>query len=212
MRKVDSEAARPEAPHDGAVIYRTDLNAVEVYDDAEQQWLSSGAPQQQLAVVGEVKMWLAGSIPEGYLMLDGSEVERGIYPALFALWGTTFGVGDSTLTFNLPDMRSRLPIGAGTFAALATADALTETARTLQHSHGAGTLAAASAGAHTHDAGTLSAGLSSDRLAGALGRATQTITGNTGSNGAHTHTVNGTTAISGAAALPYFAVNFIVKH
>lgn len=220
VRKVDSAANRPEAPHDGAIIWRTDLDALEIFDDETDQWLSTKASEQQLAVVGEVKMWLAGGIPAGYLLLDGRAVDRGDYADLFALWGTTFGAGDGSLTFTLPDMRSRLPIGAGTFAALATADALTESARTLRHSHGAGTIAGASAGAHAHtipaqillDQQNTTTGGTAGRLEGSAPNLSHNHGGATGSSGAHAHTVSGSTADSGASALPYFAVNFIVKH
>jgi microcystin-dependent protein len=45
------------------------------------------------------------SAPEGWAMCDGSEVSRTDYAALFAAIGTTYGVGDGSTTFNLPDMR-----------------------------------------------------------------------------------------------------------
>lgn len=45
------------------------------------------------------------SAPEGWAMCDGSEVSRTEYAALFAAIGTTYGVGDGSTTFNLPDMR-----------------------------------------------------------------------------------------------------------
>ena len=41
----------------------------------------------------------------GYLLCDGSAVSRTTYPALFASIGTTYGAGDGTTTFNLPDFR-----------------------------------------------------------------------------------------------------------
>lgn len=45
------------------------------------------------------------SSPEGWAMCDGSEVSRSDNAALFAAIGTTYGVGDGSTTFNLPDMR-----------------------------------------------------------------------------------------------------------
>lgn len=65
----------------------------------------------------------AGStIPGGWLECDGSAVSRTTYAALFAAIGTTWGVGDGSSTFNLPDLRGRTPIGAGTGT---TAEAVT---------------------------------------------------------------------------------------
>jgi len=54
------------------------------------------------------------SVPENYLLCDGSSLVREDYPELFAVIGTTWGdTGDPT-TFKLPDFRGRYPIGAGT--------------------------------------------------------------------------------------------------
>ena len=49
--------------------------------------------------------------PEGWLICDGSAVSRTAYSALFAAIGTTYGAGDGSTTFNLPDYRDRVPVG-----------------------------------------------------------------------------------------------------
>lgn len=51
------------------------------------------------------------SAPAGYLLCDGSAVSRSTYASLFTAIGTVHGVGDGSTTFNLPDMRGRLPVG-----------------------------------------------------------------------------------------------------
>lgn len=57
----------------------------------------------------------AGStIPTGWLECDGSAVSRTTYAALFTAIGTTWGTGDGSTTFNLPDMRGKVAIGSGT--------------------------------------------------------------------------------------------------
>ncbi len=53
------------------------------------------------------------SAPSGYLLCDGSAVSRSTYAALFSTIGTTYGAGDGSTTFNLPDLRGRYPLGAG---------------------------------------------------------------------------------------------------
>lgn len=54
----------------------------------------------------------AGSVaPVGYLICDGSAVSRTTYADLFAVIGTTYGTGNGSSTFNLPDMRGRVPVG-----------------------------------------------------------------------------------------------------
>jgi len=50
----------------------------------------------------------------GWLLSDGSAVSRTTYATLFAVVGTTYGAGDGSTTFNLPDLRGRVPMGAGT--------------------------------------------------------------------------------------------------
>ena len=55
--------------------------------------------------VGSVIMFAASTPPSGYLIANGAEVSRTTYAGLYAVIGTTFGDGDGSLTFNLPDMR-----------------------------------------------------------------------------------------------------------
>ncbi|RWZ78929.1 MAG: hypothetical protein EOT05_00085 [Candidatus Microsaccharimonas sossegonensis] len=48
--------------------------------------------------------------PSGYLLEDGSAVSRTTYAALFAVIGTTYGAGNGSTTFNLPDSRGRVAV------------------------------------------------------------------------------------------------------
>lgn len=50
------------------------------------------------------------TVPSGYLLEDGSAVSRTLYANLFAVIGTTFGSGDGSTTFNLPDSRGRTTV------------------------------------------------------------------------------------------------------
>lgn len=50
--------------------------------------------------------------PAGWLFCNGQPISRTTYAALFAMLGTTFGAGDSSTTFNLPDCRGRVILGA----------------------------------------------------------------------------------------------------
>lgn len=52
--------------------------------------------------------------PSGWLLEDGSAVSRVTYSSLFSVIGTTYGPGDGSTTFNLPDSRGRTVIGVGT--------------------------------------------------------------------------------------------------
>lgn len=53
------------------------------------------------------------SAPTGWLLCDGSAVSRATYAALFAAIGTTWGAGNGTTTFNIPDMTRRVSLGSG---------------------------------------------------------------------------------------------------
>lgn len=58
--------------------------------------------------VGISMEWNKSSVPSGYLLEDGRAVSRTTYSALFAVIGTTYGAGNGSTTFNLPDSRGRV--------------------------------------------------------------------------------------------------------
>lgn len=62
---------------------------------------------------GVVLPFAGSSIPNGWLLCDGSAVSRVVYPSLFNVIGETYGAGDGSTTFNLPDLREAVPKGAG---------------------------------------------------------------------------------------------------
>lgn len=66
---------------------------------------------------GEIKMWPSSSAPTGYVFCNGAAISRTLYATLFALIGTTFGSGDGSTTFNVPNFNDRMPIGAGSLYA-----------------------------------------------------------------------------------------------
>ena len=63
------------------------------------------------AMVGEVRMYGAPTPPEGWFNCDGSELSRVDYADLYSVIGTTFGDGDGSTSFNLPDFRDQVPGG-----------------------------------------------------------------------------------------------------
>lgn len=70
---------------------------------------------------GVVNMWMVGLAPTGWLLCDGTAISRTTYSALFDVLGVTYGVGDGSTTFNIPNMVNRVPVGkasTGTFATL----------------------------------------------------------------------------------------------
>lgn len=61
--------------------------------------------------VGAIMMWPLATPPTNWLILDGVAKSRTTYATLFALWGTTFGVGDGSTTFGIPSFPGRFPRG-----------------------------------------------------------------------------------------------------
>lgn len=96
------------------------------------------------ATPGDMKISAAIAAPAGWLLCDGRAVSRSTYSALFAAIGTSFGAGDGSTTFALPDCRGRSLIGAGAGTGL--------TARTLGATGGeeAHVVSAAELPSHAH--------------------------------------------------------------
>jgi microcystin-dependent protein len=63
--------------------------------------------------VGVITAFAGSAAPVGYLICDGAAVSRTIYAALFAIIGTTYGTGNGSTTFNVPDLRSKTIVGVG---------------------------------------------------------------------------------------------------
>ena len=78
--------------------------------------------------VGTIKPWGKATAPDGYLLCDGSAVSRSTYADLFAVISTTYGAGDSSTTFNVPDLQGKFPQGkSGTTSLAGTGGANTVT-------------------------------------------------------------------------------------
>jgi microcystin-dependent protein len=62
--------------------------------------------------IGEIKMFAGNFAPRGYAQCDGQLLQISMYTALFSILGTTYG-GDGRTTFQLPDLRGRVPMHRG---------------------------------------------------------------------------------------------------
>lgn len=61
--------------------------------------------------VGSISMYAGSTAPSGWLICDGSAVSRTDYADLFSVIGTTYGTGNGSTTFNLPNLKGRVPVG-----------------------------------------------------------------------------------------------------
>lgn len=73
--------------------------------------MSTQGAQLVLAAPGMIFDYAGSTAPTGFLFCDGAAVSRTTFARLFAVIGTTFGAGDGTTTFNLPDLRGRVVAG-----------------------------------------------------------------------------------------------------
>ncbi len=71
------------------------------------------APQVEFGVVGQIIATGSLTPPTGFLYANGAAVSRSLYSDLFSAIGTSYGVGDGSTTFNLPDLRGVFASGAG---------------------------------------------------------------------------------------------------
>ena len=166
--------------------------------------------QQNSAPTGGLMMWPTATAPSGWLMCNGQAVSRATFSALFALIGTTFGAGDGSTTFNLPDYRDRMPIGANTITAIAGTGG-SKDAVVVSHTHTA--TSSVSDPGHSHGlAGTFNLeGVGGGyNLAEPSGTSRST---NTATTGISVSTTVNSTGVSGTNANlpPYLGINFIIK-
>ncbi len=78
---------------------------------------ANAASGRAAVLPGTVIAWAANSAPSGYLLCNGASVSRSTYAALFGVIGTTYGAGDGSSTFQLPNLTDRVIQGHGTAGA-----------------------------------------------------------------------------------------------
>lgn len=162
---------------------------------------------------GSVIPYAGSTAPANWLLCAGQAVSRTTYKALFDVIGSTYGSGDGSTTFNLPDLRGRVPAGkddmGGTAASRLTSTTITSGATTLGNNGGAQThtLTEAQIPAHTHTTesaygGAVSGGRLSNANSGGSGTSAfsyfNTSSG-TGGGGAHNN------------VQPTIILNYIIK-
>ena len=154
--------------------------------------------------------WSDSSAPSGFLECNGAAVSRSTYAALFAVIGTTYGAGNGSTTFAVPDLQDNVAVsksgtknlastgGANTVAATgniagSTANASLTTAQLASHSH------SGSCNFTPCQEGTQARGVSNN-------------TGNAGSGQAHSHNMSANfTGDATSVVQPYLTIIYIIK-
>lgn len=152
---------------------------------------------------GVVIPYAGSSAPTGWLLCYGQAVSRTTYADLFAITSTTYGVGDGSTTFNLPDMRGNMPLGKDDMGGVSRDRVTHANADTLGGEEGAEThtLVTGEIPSHTHTtamdtSGAYSAG---SYIEGSNSTDGNSTTNATGGDGAHEN------------MSPYMALNYIIK-
>jgi microcystin-dependent protein len=141
---------------------------------------------------GQVNMTARASAPTGWLLCDGTAVSRATYVGLFTAIGTAFGVGDGSTTFNVPNMRGRVPVGYD--SAETEFNTLGKTGGEKTHTLTNGEIPA------LVDLGGFSVGVSNQSMSGGgIGVYQRSTTSAIGGGGSHNN------------LQPYVALNFIIK-
>jgi microcystin-dependent protein len=160
--------------------------------------------------------WSAASVPTGFLECNGALVSRTTYSALFAIVGTTYGAGDGSSTFALPDLQDNVPLGKSGTKALASTGGANTVASTgnVGGSTANATLSTAQLASHSHTIGFNFVQEESLKYVLPRQRATNGIvnTGGQGSGTGHAHNMSATfSGDSTSVVQPYIAVIYIIK-
>lgn len=152
-----------------------------------------------LCPTGVISAFAGSSAPTNWLLCDGSAVSRTTYADLFSLFGTTYGSGDGSTTFNLPNLKGRIPVGRD--SSQTEFDTLGESGGSKTH-----TLTTSEMPSHSHTqrsgaslnvTGGANSGLAYDHFGSTIN--SNMVTADTGGGQAHNN------------LQPYLVVNYIVK-
>ncbi len=182
---------------DGITASTTELN----YVDGVTSNIQTQFNNLVTIPAGVITQFGGSTAPTGWVLCDGTAYSRTVtYNNLFTAVGTTYGGGDGSTTFNVPNLKGRVPVGRD--ASQSEFDTLAETGGAKTH-----TLTAAEIPGHTHQVTIMGSDLSygTAALQGSNGGTQQTINAaegggsNPAGGGAHNN------------LQPYIVVNYIIK-
>jgi microcystin-dependent protein len=168
--------------------------------------------------------WSSASVPTGFLECNGSAVSRSTYSALFAIVGTTYGAGDGSSTFGLPNLQDNVAVGKSNNKALAStggANTVTATGNVAGSTANA-SLSTAQLASHSHVNNTKNGGNIYPWANGYIAfpnsprvkpnPTNENINKNTGSGDGHSHNMSANFAGDATSVVqPYLTVIYIIK-
>jgi len=213
---IDTSLVQPSNWNDTHDIV---MDAYTIVGRASGSGAASGLPWSTFQKpVGDISIWPSNVLPDAtYLFLRGQDISRVVYADLFTLFGTTFGVGDGSTTFTLPNLMGRVVAGKENSATLLTAalggvDGATLAA--VGGSQGVTLTAAKQASMPLTVSGNTGAGATFSATGGAVLVLSSDASGTLVYNGALGLTVSGTADGGGGAhenVQPTIIMNFIIK-
>ena len=163
---------------------------------------------------GIIIPWSSSTIPSGFLECNGQAVSRTTYASLFAVISTTYGVGDGSTTFNVPDLTDRTVVNKSNTKALAStggANTVTPTGN-LGGTVANTTLTTAEIPSHSHTIAVWQAGGGLNPVQSFNPQSGNSTSSSTGGGGAHNHNIGGTfTGSSVSVIQPYLTLIYIIK-
>jgi microcystin-dependent protein len=168
------------------------------------------------SVTGTIMSWTDATIPTGFLECDGTAISRTTYSALFNVIGTTYGVGDGSSTFNLPNLQDNVPVGkSGTKSLASTGGANTVSSTgNIGGATANATLSTPQLSSHSHAYNMANPGNSNSRVArgGNVATPSPGNTQNSGSGGGHSHNLSANfTGDANSVLQPYLTLIYIIK-
>jgi len=104
-----TETTTPIAVADQGKIYTKSDNELYFQDGTGTEKIVGTA-----ILTATIQMYAGATAPTGWELCIGTALSRTTYVTLFSVIGTTYGIGDGSTTFNIPDMRAATPTGVGT--------------------------------------------------------------------------------------------------
>ena len=119
LASLSSGATAPTDTFANMLWYDTANNTLKMRAEANNAWIDLGVLNQSslsfapanAVPIGAVNTFAMNSAPSGWLSCDGTAVSRTTYSGLFSAVGTTYGTGDGSTTFNVPDLRGEFVRG-----------------------------------------------------------------------------------------------------
>jgi microcystin-dependent protein len=193
--------------NDARTVINGNIDATNIADGSVTATELATAVQQALFAPGDLKITAVPAAPTGWLMCDGAVVSRATYAALFAAIGTTYGAGDGSTTFGIPDLRGRTAVGVdGAAARLDALDALGNAGGEQKH-----TITSGEMPSHRHRILNLTAGGGATQSNSAVATATSAAyIDATGPGGLPQIEATGGGAASNVMQ-PYQIINYMIK-